>query len=215
MTFATQPLASASRNPPDITWVRCIEPAGSFQSSTHSAVDGARVSTQASNSIAAIKSATRDPTTNRSAVTVQRLLELPLGSRIGPGDPVQPAVASKKSCMVRSSRPGATRIASTRYGPTMFTKQVSRPVDRLDPSSWPPRRSRSSELEERPAHGPDPRFLCPTGPLDLACSSRKHGPIEEGVPSIGPLGMEERGWCGLQKLKGRTETRMGRPGVRS
>jgi hypothetical protein len=36
---------------------------------------------------------------------------------------------------------------------TMFTKQVSRPVDSLDPPSWPPRLSRSSELEE---------FLCPT-----------------------------------------------------
>jgi hypothetical protein len=32
------------------------------------------------------------------------------------------------------------------------------PVDGLDPPSWPPRRSRSSELEERPAHGPNPSF---------------------------------------------------------
>jgi hypothetical protein len=53
---------------------------------------------------------------------------------------------------------------------TMFRKQVSRPVNSLDPPSWPPRRSRSSELEERPGHGPDPGFLCPTasttvGPL--------------------------------------------------
>jgi hypothetical protein len=47
-------------------------------------------------------------------------------------------------------------------GLTMFTKQVSRPVDSLDPPSWPPRLSRSSELEERPGHGPDPRFLCPS-----------------------------------------------------
>jgi hypothetical protein len=30
--------------------------------------------------------------------------------------------------------------------------------------SWPPRWSRSSELEEGPGHGPDPRFLCPSGP---------------------------------------------------
>jgi hypothetical protein len=45
---------------------------------------------------------------------------------------------------------------------TMLTKQVSLPVDSLDPPSWPPRPSRSSELEERPRHGPDPRFLCPT-----------------------------------------------------
>jgi hypothetical protein len=47
-----------------------------------------------------------------------------------------------------------------RYGQRMLTKQVSRPVDSLDPPSWPRRRSRSSELEERPGHGPDPRFLC-------------------------------------------------------
>jgi len=45
----------------------------------------------------------------------------------------------------------------------MFTKQVSRPVDSLDPPSWPPRLSRSIQLEQRPGHGPDPRFLCPTG----------------------------------------------------
>jgi hypothetical protein len=30
----------------------------------------------------------------------------------------------------------------------MFTKQVSRPVDSLDPPSWPPRPSRLSEVEE-------------------------------------------------------------------
>ena len=50
-----------------------------------------------------------------------------------------------------------------RCGPTMFRKQVSLPVDSLDPPSWPPRQRRSSELEKRPRHGPDPRFLCPTG----------------------------------------------------
>jgi hypothetical protein len=36
---------------------------------------------------------------------------------------------------------------------TMLTKQVSLPVDSLDPPSWPPRPSRWSELEERPRHG--------------------------------------------------------------
>src|SRR6266545_4562581 len=36
------------------------------------------------------------------------------------------------------------------------------PLDILDCPSWSPRRSRSSELGERPGHGPDPRFLCPT-----------------------------------------------------
>jgi hypothetical protein len=40
----------------------------------------------------------------------------------------------------------------------MFRKQVSGPVDGLDPPSWPRRRGRSSELEERPAHGPNPSF---------------------------------------------------------
>ncbi len=44
---------------------------------------------------------------------------------------------------------------------TMFTKQVSRPEDSLDPRSWPRRQSRSSELEEKPGHGPDPKFSCP------------------------------------------------------
>jgi hypothetical protein len=52
-----------------------------------------------------------------------------------------------------------------RCRPTMFRKQVSCSVDGLDPPSWPRRRNRSSELEERPGHGPDPRFLCPTGSL--------------------------------------------------
>src|SRR6266508_2078622 len=36
------------------------------------------------------------------------------------------------------------------------------------PPSWPPRWSRSSELEEGPGHGPDPRFLCPSGSLMTA-----------------------------------------------
>ena len=69
-----------------------------------------------------------------------------------------------------------------RCGPTMFTKQVSRPVDRLDPPSWPPRRSRSSELEERPGHRPDPRFLCPTGeerPIGCAVDRALHLPAED------------------------------------
>jgi hypothetical protein len=39
------------------------------------------------------------------------------------------------------------------------------PGGRSDPPSRPPRWSRSSELEEGPGHGPDPRFLCPSGPL--------------------------------------------------
>ncbi len=35
---------------------------------------------------------------------------------------------------------------------------MSGPVDSLDPPSRPRRRSRSSELEERPAHGPNRSF---------------------------------------------------------
>jgi hypothetical protein len=45
---------------------------------------------------------------------------------------------------------------------------VSRPVDGLEPAWWPPRRSRSSELEERPGHGPNPRFLCPSARSPVA-----------------------------------------------
>src|SRR6266545_2903574 len=48
---------------------------------------------------------------------------------------------------------------------TMFRKQVSSPGGSGSPYSWPGRRSRSSELEEIPGHGPDPRFLCPTANL--------------------------------------------------
>jgi hypothetical protein len=40
----------------------------------------------------------------------------------------------------------------------MFTKQVPRPVDALDPHRGRGRPSRSSDLEERPGHGPGPRF---------------------------------------------------------
>ena len=61
----------------------------------------------------------------------------------------------------------------------MFTKQVSRPLDSLDARSWPPRRSRSSELEEKPAHGPDPRFLCPTRSIPVAKFRTVDSPSED------------------------------------
>ena len=48
------------------------------------------------------------------------------------------------------------------------------------PQSWPPRRSRSSELEEGPGHGPDPRFLCPTGLAD-----RRRPPGRSGTNCYG------------------------------
>jgi hypothetical protein len=74
--------------------------------------------------------------------------------------------AGNDPCGLPCGPPMMRRLHSThpemghglRYRPTMFTKQVSGPVDSLDPPSWPRRRSRSSELEERPAHGPNPRF---------------------------------------------------------
>ena len=58
--------------------------------------------------------------------------------------------------------PAASQSHWCHFPLTMFTKQVSRSLDSLDSPSWPPRRSKSSELEERPGHGTDPRFLCPS-----------------------------------------------------
>ena len=57
------------------------------------------------------------------------------------------------------------------------------PLDGVDPPSWPPRRSRSSELEERPGHGSDPRFMCPTG---------SHSPLLPGRPRSVPTEFGER-----------------------
>ncbi len=88
----------------------------------------------------------------KGAVTLVRCMTS--GFRLGSLGPARESEAVQH-------HPGMGHAA--RYGQTMFTKQVSRAVYQLDPPSWPPRRSRSSELEERPAHGPDRRFLCPTG----------------------------------------------------
>jgi hypothetical protein len=59
----------------------------------------------------------------------------------------------------------------------MFTKQVAGLVDSLDPPIVPRRRSRSSELEERPAPGPNPSFcalqlagLSPNGSASPECA---------------------------------------------
>jgi hypothetical protein len=52
-------------------------------------------------------------------------------------------------------------------------------MDSPDPPSRPLRRSRSSELEERPGHGSDPRFLCPTGPKPPR-SSKNLREVREG-----------------------------------
>jgi hypothetical protein len=97
----------------------------------------------------------------------------PAPARIMDGSP--PVRTTKKRTVPPARRNRVTRDSrnakarpSTDRGPwprsllTMFTKQVSGPMDSPDPPSLPPRRSRSSELEERPGHGPDPRFLCPS-----------------------------------------------------
>jgi hypothetical protein len=62
-----------------------------------------------------------------------------------------------------------------RYGQTMFTKQVSGLVDSLDPPIVPRRRSRSSELEERPAPGPNPSF-CALQAQQQVHEREEHGP---------------------------------------
>src|SRR6266511_5030888 len=56
--------------------------------------------------------------------------------------------------------------ASSLQCQTMFTKQVSRPVDSLDPPSWPRRRSRSSGLEN-----------LVTGPIRRLCALQ----VEDGA----------------------------------
>jgi hypothetical protein len=55
----------------------------------------------------------------------------------------------------------------------MFRKQVSGPVESLDPPSWPRRRSRSSEFEERPAHGPNPSFCALHAEIPIRCLTRQ------------------------------------------
>jgi hypothetical protein len=48
-------------------------------------------------------------------------------------------------------------------GPTMFTKQVSGPVEKSGSPIVVAEAQQVDELEERPGHAPDPRFPCPTG----------------------------------------------------
>jgi hypothetical protein len=45
--------------------------------------------------------------------------------------------------------------------PQCSENRCLRPVDGLDPPSWTPRRSRSSELEEGPGHGPRSEVFVP------------------------------------------------------
>jgi hypothetical protein len=90
-----------------------------------------------------------------------------------------------------------------RCRPTMLRKQVSRPVDGLNPLPWPRRRSRSSELEERPGHGLDPRFLCPTR------SDQEHQPLLDLEQQVEKLAMRER-----LSLVGERTRRHGTPAAR-
>jgi hypothetical protein len=46
-------------------------------------------------------------------------------------------------------------------GLTMFTKEVSRPVESLDPPIVATEAEQVERTREGPGHGPDPRFLCP------------------------------------------------------
>jgi hypothetical protein len=62
--------------------------------------------------------------------------------------------------------------------PTMFTKQVSRPVDRLDTPSWPPRRRRSSELDKDLVTGPIRGVLYPTGCNGLTDPRHRKSPAQ-------------------------------------
>jgi hypothetical protein len=67
---------------------------------------------------------------------------------------------------------------------TMFTKQVSGPLDRRHSPSWPSRPGRSSELEERPGHGSTQVFCAvqtPRHPL----GTRNEGGSVEGTSSAG------------------------------
>jgi hypothetical protein len=78
-------------------------------------------------------------------------VSLSLGVRLGNHLPSRaPELLGAQSHVCHSSR-------------TMFQETGVSPGGRSgSPKSWPPMMgSRSSELEERPGHGPDSRFLCP------------------------------------------------------
>jgi hypothetical protein len=82
-------------------------------------------------------------------------------------------------------------------------------VDRLDPPSWPPRRSKSSELEERLAHGPDPRFLCPTGDRPPQAVARTGGVAVAATSSSRIRTASASLWtsvCGRREPSGRQAT---------
>jgi hypothetical protein len=97
--------------------------------------------------------------------------------------------------------------------------------------SWPRRRSGSSELEERPGHAPDPRFLCPTSvcgrtrnddqrargsALLIAAMNNRPRRRRCALPncrlrtSAGGAGLRPRGRCSDRRRSGRTAGPPGR-----
>jgi hypothetical protein len=73
-----------------------------------------------------------------------------------------------------SRPPRLERIHYCHSPQTMFTKQVSRPVDGMDPPSWPPRPSRVERTRKKTRSRARSRFLCPTA------SRQTHGaPVDE------------------------------------
>jgi hypothetical protein len=70
------------------------------------------------------------------------------------------------------------RRRADRRRQTMFTKQVSRPMDKSRSPIEAAEAQQVEQLEERPGHGPDPR-LCPTGPNSPYTVSPQRGEIEE------------------------------------
>jgi hypothetical protein len=118
---------------------------------------------------------TRDPTSSSKIVLMDKSAQHAARSNVGMKGALIPLVALTRGfALVRSAGPEPETVPMMADGSLlrsggetggrcrlrMFRKQVTRPVDSLDPPSWPRKRSRSSELEERPGHAPDPRSLC-------------------------------------------------------
>ena len=66
----------------------------------------------------------------------------------------------------------------------MFTKQVSRSLDSLDSPSWPPRRSKSSELEEGLVTGPN-RGFCALQELEGSFEQHPSAEVLRSLPGLG------------------------------
>src|SRR6266511_309014 len=92
---------------------------------------------------------------------------------------------------------------------TTFKKQVLAPL-RCGFLVVAAEAERSSELEERPFTGPDPRFFCPTRPARLPATARSSGAV--AAPPQLPTPLMRYGNCRLWpawtrcKRKARTTT---------